>query len=745
MTSTPRRPENSCRPADERMTGLPDKTFYGRHPYLIFREETLLMTKMQSANSRLAAPVLAVILSFAGLWTTRVAAQTAASGSTEFNTSQQTLKQLKGLDISLLDPKAAPCSNFYEYACGGWLQQNPVPADRSHYGRDTEVEEQNSLVLKAILEKAAVPGASRSANEQKIGDAYATCMDTQAIDQKGLAPLKEELEEVDTVTSKAELPELTAQLARTGVPAFFRLSSEQDAVNATEQIAAVDQVRLGLPEKGYYLRSDEKSKTLRDQYLQHVTKMFLLIGDSPQQAADDAKKVLAFEMELARASMSNEERRDPKAIYHRLQLSALEQKTPALEMRSYLKLAGVPAIESLNVVSPAYFDRLNQLVGATDLDTLKVYLRWRLIHGAPTLALPENADAEVFSFYGHTLTGQPEQQARWKRCVADVDRNLGEALGEVYVAQRFSPADKQRTLLLASDVEAAMGRDIDQLTWMSPSTKTEAKLKLHGVANKIGYPDKWRDYSSLMITRGDALGNALRSRAFEQHRDIAKIGKPVDKGEWDMSPPTVNAYYNPQMNDVNFPAGILQPPYFDEHMDDAVNYGDAGGVIGHELTHGFDDEGRQFDASGNLKDWWTADDAKKFNERADCVVKEYNGFVAVDDLHVNGRLTLGEDLADLGGLRIAYLAYMERARQNNVDPLHSTDGFTPAQRFFLSYAQGWCTSTRPESMRLMVQTDPHAPEAYRVNGVVVNLPEFQQAFHCTAKEPMVAKQRCSVW
>ena len=707
------------------------------------------MMKMQIADSLPVASLLAAILFFAGLSTTRIAAQSAAApeahDAAALATSQQTLKQLKGLDISLLDPKAAPCSNFYQYACGGWLQQNPVPADRSRYGRDSEVEEQNNLVLKAILEKAAVPGALRSANQQKTGDAYATCMDTQAINQKGLGPLKEELDEVDTVTSKAELPELTAQLARTGVPAFFRLSSEQDAVNASEQIAAVDQPRLGLPEKGYYLRTDDKSKTLRDQYAQHMANMFVLLGDTPQQAAMNAKTVLSFETELAKASMSNEERRDPKAIYHRMPLSALEQKTPALEMRSYLKLAGVPAIESLNVVSPAYFDRLNQLITSTDLATLKAYLRWRLIHGAPLLALPESADGEVFHFYGNILTGQPQQQARWKRCVADVDHNLGEALGEVYVAQQFSPADKQRTLLLATDVEAAMGRDIDQLTWMSPATKAEAKLKLHGIANKIGYPDKWRNYSTLTITRGDALGNGLRSRAFEQQRDIAKIGKPVDKGEWDMSPPTVNAYYNPQMNDVNFPAGILQPPYFDEHMDDAVNYGDAGGVIGHELTHGFDDEGRQFDASGNLKDWWTADDAKKFNERADCVVKEYDGFVAVDDLHVNGRLTLGENLADLGGLRIAYLAYMERAQRNNVDPLHRTDGFTPAQRFFLGYAQGWCEGRRLESTRLMVRTDPHAPEEDRVNGVVVNLPEFQQAFNCTAKEPMVAKRRCSVW
>ncbi len=703
------------------------------------------MTRTACARTTLAASLLAAAFTFCGLARSSRAQDSAALPATDVANSQQTLKQLKGLDISLLDPKTAPCTNFYQYACGGWLQQNPVPADRSRYGRDSEVEEENILVLKGILEKAAVPGAGRSANEQKIGDAYATCMDTQAINQKGLAPLKDELDEVDAVTAKTELPELTAQLQKTGVAAFFRLASEQDAVNATEQIAAVDQPRLGLPEKGYYVRSDDKSRTLREQYLQHVTNMFVLTGQTEQQASTDAKTVLAFETELAKASMSTEERRDPKAIYHRMPLSALEQKTPKLDMRSYLKLAGAPAIESLNVVSPSYFDRLNQLMGTTDLATLKVYLRWRLIHGAPVLALPENADVEAFHFYGHILTGQPEQQSRWKRCVAEVDHNLGEALGEVYVAQRFSPADKQRTLLLASDVEAAMGRDIDQLPWMSPATKTEAKLKLHGIANKIGYPEKWRDYSSLTITRGDALGNALRSRAFEQQRDIAKIGRPVDKGEWDMSPPTVNAYYNPQMNDVNFPAGILQPPYFDEHMDDAVNYGDAGGVIGHELTHGFDDEGRQFDAAGNLKDWWTAGDATKFNERADCVVKEYNGFIAVDDLHVNGRLTLGEDLADLGGLRIAYLAYMERARQNNVDPLHRTDGFTPAQRFFLSYAQGWCTGSRPESMRLMVQTDPHAPEQYRVNGVVVNLPEFQQAFNCTAKEPMVAKKRCSVW
>jgi endothelin-converting enzyme/putative endopeptidase len=659
--------------------------------------------------------------------------------------SEQTMKQIHGLDISLLNPKVGPCDNFYEYACGGWLQQNPIPADRSRYGRDTELEEQNILVLKAILEKAAAGGAERTANEQKIGDAYATCMDTAAIDKLGLKPIQPELDAVAGLDSKDDLPALVAAMSKNGIQPFFHFGSEQDAINASEEIAGVDQPRLGLPERGYYLRTDDKSKTLRDQYVKHVANMLTLTGEPAAQAASDAQKVLAFETELAKASLSNEERRDPKAIYHRTELAVFEKETPAFSIATFLKESDAPAISSLNVATPAYFKRMNDLLASTDLATLKTYLRWRLIHNAPVLAMPESIDNEAFQFYGAILSGQPEQQARWKRCVGEVDRDMGEALGQVYVAQRFSPADKQRTLVLAQDVEAAMGRDIDQLSWMSAATKIEAKQKLHTVANKIGYPDKWRDYSSLTIVRGDALNNAWHARQFEEHREIQKIGKPIDRGEWGMSPPTVNAYYNPQMNDVNFPAGILQPPYFDEAMDDAVNYGDAGGVVGHELTHGFDDEGRQFDAQGNLKDWWTTQDAKQFKERADCVVDEYNGFVAVDDLHVNGRLTLGENLADLGGLRIAYMAYMQRAMQTNVDLLKRTDGFTPAQRFFLSYAQGWCEGTRPASMRLMVQTDPHSPEKFRVNGVVENLPEFQQAFGCSAKQPMVAAKRCSVW
>ena len=661
--------------------------------------------------------------------------------------SVQTTKQIKGLDINLLDPKVAPCDNFFQYACGGWLQQNPIPPDRSHYGRDTEVEEQNSLVLKTILEKAAAGGAARTANEQKIGDAYATCMDTAAINKLGVAPLQPELETIGELRSKDDLPALVAALSQGAVYPFFHFDSDQDSLNATEQIAEVDQPRLGLPEKGYYLRADDKSKTLREAYEKHVAQMLMLSGEPSTQAQQDAKAVLTFETELAKASMDEEQRRDPKNMYHRTALNTFEQQISAFSFAAFLKGSDAPPITSLNVVSPAFFDRLNQLIASTDLATLKTYLRWVLLHDTPVLAMPGAIDHEVFHFYGATLSGQPEQQARWKRCVNDIDHNMGEALGQVYVAKRFTPEDKQRTLLLAQDVEAAMGRDIDQLSWMSAETKIKAKEKLHTIANKIGYPDKWRDYSSLTIVRGDALGNAWHERQFAEHHDITKIGQPLDRGEWHMSPPTVDAYYNPQMNDVNFPAGILQPPYFDASMDDAVNYGDAGGVIGHEVTHGFDDEGRQFDAQGNLKDWWTAQDGKQFDDRAACVVKEYNGFVAVDDLHVNGRLTLGENLADLGGLRIAYLAYMQRAQQEHVDLLKRTDGFTPAQRFFLGYGQGWCEATRPEAMRERVETDPHSPEKYRVNGVVMNLPEFQQAFGCTAKQPMVAtaKSRCSVW
>jgi len=480
-----------------------------------------------------------------------------------------------------------------------------------------------------------------------------------------------------------------------------------------------------------------------------VARTFELIGEPQAQAAKDAEAVLKLETELAKHSLTNVERRDPQALYHKMTLEKFAGSTPDFAFARYLRALDVPPVQSLNVTEPGFFTGLNEVLASASLDSIKTYLRWAAIRQVPGTALPEALDEESFNFYGKILEGQQQQQPRWKRCVRATDHALGEALGQVYVSERFSPQDKQRTLELTRDIESAMGRDIDQLDWMSAETKLQAKAKLHAVANKIGYPDKWRDYSSLTIVRGDALGNAQRAAAFEVRRQINKIGKPVDRGEWGMTPPTVNAYYNPLMNDINFPAGILQPPYFDSSQNDAVNYGDAGGVIGHELTHGFDDQGRQFDAQGNLKDWWTPEDEKKFNQRADCIVKEYDGFVAVDDLHVNGRLTLGENIADLGGLKLAFLAYLDRAQKDGTN-LEKKAGpeyanLTPEQQFFVSYGQGWCQNNRPENLRLRVQTDPHSPEEFRVNGVVVNLPEFQKAFGCKTGSPMAPMSRCSIW
>jgi len=658
-------------------------------------------------------------------------------------------QSMHALDPKSMDTSVDPCVNFYQYSCGGWLKQNPIPEDESSYGRFTQLLDENQLVLKAILEKAAAGGAGRSANEQKIGDYYAGCMNVNAVNEAELKPLQPLLDRIAALTSKDELPELTAYLDGIGVNTLFSFGSQQDYQDATQQIASLDQTDLGLPEKGYYERKDDKSVELRNQYVAHVTRTFELLGETREQAAKDAATVLKVETALAGNSLSNVERRDPASLYHVMKLKKLDSSTPAFHFDRFLRAVDAPRVESLNVAVPAYFAGLNQLLASTSLDEWKTYLRLALVHHLPGTALPQALDQESFDFYGKVLDGQPEQKPRWKRCVAETDDALGEALGQVYVQQRFSPEDKQRALKLTRDVETAMGRDIEQLDWMSAATKARAEEKLHAVANKIGYPDKWRDYSTLSVTRGDALGNALRASAFEEKRDIAKIGKPVDRGEFDMSPPTVNAYYSAQMNDINFPAGILQPPFFDRSQNDAVNYGSVGSVIGHELTHGFDDEGRQFDGKGNLEDWWTAPDSKQFTERANCVVNEFNGFVAVDDLHVDGKLTLGENLADLGGLKLAFLAYLERAQKAGVDLKQKGGaeygGLTPNQQFFVAFGQHWCENTRPEDLRLNIETDPHSPAKFRANGVVLNLPEFQKAFACKTGQPMAPVNRCTIW
>jgi putative endopeptidase len=660
--------------------------------------------------------------------------------------AQQQATPIRALDPKLMDTSVDPCVNFYQYSCGKWLKQNPIPQDESSYGRFSQLIDENQLVLKAILEKAAAGGPGRSPNEQKIGDYYASCMNVDAVNEAGLKPLQPLLDRIAALKSKDELPELTAYLDGIGVNSLFSFGSQQDYKDATQQVAMVDQTDLGLPEKGYYERKDDKSVELRNQYVAHVTRIFELLGETKEQAAKDAATVLKVETALAGYSLSNVDRRDPASLYHMMTVAKLDS---SFNFSRFLRAVRAPRVESLNVTVPAYFAGLNQLLESTSLDEWKTYLRWALIHHLPSTALPLALDKESFDFYGKVLDGQPQQKPRWKRCVSETDDALGEALGQVYVAQRFSPEDKERTLKLTQDVEAAMGRDIEQLDWMSAATKARAEEKLHAVANKIGYPDKWRDYSTLSVTRGDALGNALRAAAFEEKRDIAKIGKPVDKGEFDMSPPTVNAYYSSQMNDINFPAGILQPPFFDHSQNDAVNYGSVGSIIGHELTHGFDDEGRQFDGKGNFEDWWSAADSKQFTERADCVVNEFNGFVAVDDLHVNGKLTLGENLADLGGLKLAFLAYLDRAQKAGVDlnqkGTAEYGGFTPDQQFFVALGQHWCENIRPEDLRLDIETDPHSPAMFRVNGVVLNLPEFQKAFACKTGQPMAPVNRCTIW
>ncbi len=659
--------------------------------------------------------------------------------------SQQTRIQLHGLDPSLRDTSVDPCVNFFQYACGTWLKHNPIPSDRSSYGIDVQLTDNNDLVLKSVLEQASDPHAQRDADTQKIGDYYATCMDTMAIEKAGLGGLQPMLDQVSALSSVKELAPLLAALQQNGVQTLFRLSSEADYKDARRMIATAAQPRLGLPEKGYYLRTDAKSATLRKQYVEHITQMLTLSGEPAEQAATDAKRVLELETKLASASLSREEMRDPARLYHPAELARFRTQLGAFDLDAYLHGAGTPSFSMLNVSTPGYFDALNKFLPQTDLASVKALLRWDLLRSTPGTALPAALDSEQFAFYGKTLRGQPEQLARWKRCAGAVDNALGEALGRAYVARQFSADDKARNSAIMSDIEAAMGRDIQQLDWMSAPTKTKAEEKLKAVTNKVGYPERWRDYSSMTITRGDAVGNARRAAAFERHRVLAKIGTPTDKQEWDMSPPTVNADYDPQTNTVNLPAGILQPPYYDPHMGDAVNYGQAGGLEGHELTHGFDDEGRQFNADGNFNEWWTPTDEQKFKERADCVVKQYDGFVAVDDLHVNGKLTLGENIADIGGVRIGYLAWQHRLAQPGTTPEADLDGMTPPQQFFTAYAQSWCSSTRPETTRLRVQTDPHSPEEYRVNGVVENMPEFQHAFGCKAGQPMVSASRCSIW
>jgi putative endopeptidase len=660
--------------------------------------------------------------------------------------SEPALPYSPSLNVSSMDKSADPCVDLYKYSCGGWQKMNPIPPDQTSWSVYGKLYEDNLIFLRGMLEKAEQPDQKRNAVEQKIGDFYGACMDEAVVEKRGISAIQPDLDAIGKLKTTKEITPLVAHLQMTATgysKTMFNAGSTQDPDNSEQVIAEVDQGGLGMPDRDYYTKDDAKSKEIRERYLQHVQKVFELAGDNATTAKANAETVMRIETALAKASLTRVERRDPHKLVHKMKLADLSQLAPNFDWPVYYREMHYPEFAILNVDAPEFVKELNKLLASESIDNWKTYLRFHLVDSAsPYLSAP--FVQENFEFYRKYLRGAKEQQPRWKRCVEYVDYDLGEALGQVYVAKVFSPELKASTLDMVKRIEDAMGERIRALDWMSPETKQQALTKLAGIRNKIGYPDKWRDYSSVKIVSDDFAGNVQRAHEFETRRDINKIGKPVDHGEWDITPQTVDAYYNPQMNDINFPAGVLQPPLYDPKTDAAPNYGNTGGTIGHELTHGFDDEGSQFDAHGNLKDWWTKEDREKFDARTKCVDDQYSGYVAVDDVHVNGKLTLGENVADLGGEILAYMAWKDATKDQHLERI---DGLTPEQRFFVGFAQWDCANERPEDLRMRAMTDPHSPAIDRINGVVVNMPEFAEAFHCKQGQPMVKPEKdvCKVW
>ncbi len=647
-------------------------------------------------------------------------------------------------DVKALDKSVDPCVNFYQFACGTWMANNPIPGDKTRWGRFDELAEQNRQILHQILETYSKPGVKRDAIQQKVGDYYGSCMDVATINAAGNKPLQPEFARINAIKTRGELVAQMASFYKQGVRAVFGFGSGPDLHDASIEIAHITDGGITLPDRDYYLNEDAKSKDIREKYVAHVQKMLELAGDKPEVAANEAKRIMALETELAKSNMDRVARRDPKNRDHKMSLDELNKIAPNFDFNKYFVDTGAPNFTSLNVANPEFFKAINESLNTVPLEDWKLYLRWKYLRSM-SQQLSDDFVNENFNFWSKYLRGQKELEARWKRCTAYTDGDLGEALGQLYVDKNFPPAAKKATLELVNGVEAAMGEDLQSLSWMSPETRKKAEEKLNKVTNKIGYPDKWRDYSSVKIEPNDFLGNTLRANEFEVRRELKKIGNPVDKAEWGMTPPTVNAYYSPSENNINFPAGILQVPFYGATRDNAVNFGGIGAVIGHELTHGFDDQGAKFNGDGNLTNWWTEKDKAEFEKRTTCLSDEYAKFSPVPDVFLNGKLTLGENTADNGGVKLSFLAmqnYM-KAQPNAIK--NDVEGFTPEQRFFLGYAQVWCQNVTEQTSRMLAITDPHSPGQFRVNGVVVNSDAFQQAFGCKAGQPMVSADRCQPW
>ncbi len=659
------------------------------------------------------------------------------------------------IDPKNIDTSVKPQDDFYKFANGNWLKNNPIPPEYSRWGSFNELIEKNNDALHQIAEQASQlsekSGQSKiekaAASEmQKVGDFYASGMNETQINSARLLPLKGELTRIDSINDLSALSKTIGRLHGLGIGALFGFTSVQDDKESTRVIAQAFQGGLGLPDRDYYTKDDAASKKIREEYVAHVTKMFSLLGDKPDAAAAHAKTVMEIETALAKPARTRVELRDPQKNYNKMSQAELQKLMPDFKWNDYFQVLGLPVPGAINVGQPDFFKAANDAVKNVSLADWKTYLRWHLIHDTAS-ALGQDFVDENFAFFGKTLSGTEKLKPRWKRVVSTIDNEIGEALGKLYVAENFPPEAKQRALEMVNNLKEALADRIKSNDWMDEPTKQEALKKLAAFSVKIGYPDKWRDYSALKIDRGPYVFNVLRSDQFEVAREMKKIGKPVDRDEWELSPPTVNAYYHPNLNEIVFPAGILQTPFFNPDADDAVNYGGIGAVIGHEMTHGFDDQGRQYDAVGNLRDWWSPASAKAYNERAKAIIDQYAAYEPLPGQHINGELTQGENIADIGGLKIAYAAFQKAMAKHPEEANKKIDGYTPDQRFFLAWAQIWRANQREQETMLRLNTDPHSPGRFRSNGPVSNMPEFQKAFNLPDNSPMVrpAKDRANIW